>query len=316
MPVRNKGDNEVKVVCPQCGHKYNYNVYVCDVCGHAFANENQRKRNKVIITNEDEKVIKKEKKNAKPKRSFKWGRLILILFFIGVIATAVYYFNEFDKKMTLEKAQYRQHREDSIKNSFVEKENKIKREKDLNDSIFNAQMNEIHNSDSIDIIAKIEERKKDSIRVEGKISQIIADISPTNVILARCFDVNKCLYFYADTIKPLFTLQCYDAIKGQTYKLIDNIQGKWVGGYTTPDYHAFVILCQDISHLFGMAFKVNMYNDTYIEYKNIDDKGNKCYEVNTDKNGFYMKFGKGDENSFTSSYILHYDKNGNFIQQN
>ena len=52
------------------------------------------------------------------------------------------------------------------------------------------------------------------------------------------------------------------------------------------------------------------------EYKNVDDKGNKCYEVNTDNNGFYMKFGKGDENSFTSSYILHYDRNGNFIQQN
>ena len=311
LPMKNDGD--LKIVCPKCGQKYKQGVYVCDMCGYSFASTGERKRKKVIVKNEDDKVVNHQKKGNKKRRSFNWGRLLLILFFIAVIATAAYYFIEFDKKMTVEKELYRQHRKDSINNVVFEKENKIKREKDLNDSIFNAEMDEIQSDDSVDIMNRIRERRNDSIRVDAKFTNIIIELSPTNVVLARCFDINKCLYFYADTLKPLFTLQCYDGVTGQTYKLIDNIQGKWKGGFTTPDYRSFIILCQDDIHLFGMAFKVNMYDDTYIEYKNVDDSGNKCYEVNTDRQGFYMKFGHGNQESFTNSYILHYDHSGNFI---
>ena len=58
-----------------------------------------------------------------------------------------------------------------------------------------------------------------------------------------------------------------------------------------------------------------MYESTLADYESMDKDGNKCYDVGTTEDGFYMKFGKQENKTFQSLYTSFFDKYGNFITQ-
>ena len=74
-------------------------------------------------------------------------------------------------------------------------------------------------------------------------------------------------------------------------------------------------MCKDDKHDFGLAYRVDMAENTYVEYESMDDDNNKCYDISATSDGFMMRFGKGDQKSFVNKYSAYFDRYGNFIKQ-
>ena len=145
--------------------------------------------------------------------------------------------------------------------------------------------------------------------------RVINDVCPENQILARLLDGENYIYYYTDLSNPIFVLYGFDGVKKETFTIIDNIQAKLVSSFVTPDRRNLIILCKDDKHEYGLAYKYDMYESTVADYESMDKEGNKCFDIGITDDGFFMKFGKGDNNSFKVKYTAYFDKYGNFITQ-
>lgn len=269
---------------------------------------------KLNLVNEPEDVeIEVEEK--KHKRRLRWKHCLLFLFFLLIIAAGIigflYYDNIFNKKTEARN----QARTDSLYNVEKEKQKTIKRNKEEEDSILKSQISAIHESDSLEELRKREYRRQDSLRVDTFMKRVINDVCPENQILARLLDGENYIYYYTDLSNPIFVLYGFDGVKKETFTIIDNIQAKLVSSFVTPDRRNLIILCKDDKHEYGLAYKYDMYESTVADYESMDKEGNKCFDIGITDDGFFMKFGKGDNNSFKVKYTAYFDKYGNFITQ-
>lgn len=257
------------------------------------------------------------KDNVKPKKrkKFKWGIFLLVLFFIAVITGGVIAFLRYDREFDRKKDESFKARLDSIEKVQKSKKQKLAAQQNALDSISKTEFDEIQRSDSLNKINRIAERKADSARVDTFMTRVIKDISPSNVVLARFLDGKNYIYYYSDTLQPIFNLSCFDGVSKQTYNVIDNIQARLVGHIVTPDYKSLIVMCKDDKHGFGLAYRVDMAENTYVEYESMDDDNNKCYDISATSDGFMMRFGKGDQKSFVNKYTAYFDRYGNFIKQ-
>ncbi len=266
---------------------------------------------KMMVTNDSE-----ERTSDKDEKSSKWLPFFLTLIFVVLIVGGLIVFFIYDKKFNEQKTIRNTRIEDSIRNSFLEKETNLKRDKELSDSLRLLELEQVHKEDSLERIKKHEEWAKDSMVIDKRMSDLVHKISPTNKILAKYMDYNECFCYYADTLNPILKLACFDGRTNEVSNiLIDNIQCKLVDHFITPDSKSFVMLCRDDAHDYGLAYKINMSSNTVEDYKSMDDMGNKCFDIGKTNRGFYMKFGRGDSIAFKNLYTINYDKYGNYINK-
>ncbi len=278
--------------------------------------EDTKPKSKVLnLVNEDEDTETDEDEEKKERRFSKWLHWFLFLFFLAIIAAGVGAFLYYDNLISRKKEAQEKALQDSLFNLEKAKQQKIKQERATEDSLLNLQISALHETDSLDEVRKNEFRKLDSIRVDTFMTRVITDVCPSNQILARQLDGKNYIYYYTDLANPIFMLYGFDGVKKETFTVIDNIQARLVGSFVTPDRRCLIILCKDDKHDFGLAYKYNMYESTLADYESMDKEGNKCYDVGTTGDGFFMKFGNGDEKSFKAVYTSYFDKYGNFITQ-
>ena len=278
--------------------------------------EDSKSKSKVLsLVNETDDSDADEEEEKKEQRFSKWLHWFLFLFFLAIIAAGVGAFLYYDNLVSRKKEAQERVAQDSLFNLEKAKQQKIKQERAIEDSLLNLQISALHESDSLDEVRKNEFRRLDSIRVDTFMTRVITDVCPSNQILARQLDGKNYIYYYTDLANPIFMLYGFDGVKKETFTVIDNIQARLVGSYVTPDRRCLIILCKDEKHDFGLAYKYNMYESTLADYESMDKDENKCYDVGTTDDGFYMKFGKGDSKSFQSLYTSYFDKYGNFITQ-
>lgn len=342
--------------CPHCGREFDGKPYFCNFCGgpiflgnhsgnvnHSpvqdnevtklFDNDNTSQQdvptkkgtksnnstsryssaNRLMIETDDVNVEPPQKEQNK---SSKWVVVSLVWFFIILIAAGVTLFFMYDKKFDERKSSMDQIKTDSINAINQAKLDKLKKEKELEDSLRKDEFLQIQKEDSIENARKREEWKQDSALVDKNMSDFIYHLSTSNKILGKYFDYDNCLCFYTDTVNPIFKLTCYDGKAEEIGDVvIDNIQGKLAGNFTTPDGKSLIVLCKDTVHDYGMAYKVNMKANTIFDYKAMDDQGNKCFDIGLNSTGFFMKFGKGNNQSFVNLYTSYFDKYGNFVNK-
>ena len=300
VPVKNEIDKK----------QYNRR-HVSYPTGRHDKKDNTKKMN---LVNEPEDVENEEEEKINNRRS-RWRHCLLLIFFFLIIIAGIigflYYDNIFNKKTEA----HNQAKTDSLYNIEKEKQKAIKRNKEKEDSILKSQISAIHESDSLEELRKREYRRQDSLRVDTFMTRVINNVCPNNQILARLLDGENYIYFYTDISNPIFVLYGFDGVKKETFTIIDNIQAKLVASYVTPDRRNLIILCKDDKHEYGLAYKYNMYDSTVADYESMDKEGNKCFDIGKTDDGFCMKFGKGDNNSFTVKYTAYFDKYGNFITQ-
>ncbi len=255
-------------------------------------------------------------KLAEKKHHFPLLHTILILLFMIIIGCGISLFLMYDKRFDEQKNAKDKIVSDSIKADKQSKINQINRQNELEDSLRKSELELISKEDSIENIRRYEEWQKDSIVIDGRMSELVKQISSTNIILAKYQDYNNCVCYFVDSISPIFKLACFDGNKNEVSNiLIDNIQCKLIGHFLVPDAKSFIVLCKDDIHDYGMAYKINMSDNTVQNYQAMDDNGNKCYDIGLNRLGFYMKYGKGDDKKFTNLYTVNYDKYGNFIDK-
>jgi len=284
-------------------------------------------RNEVIKSNSnkvysDEKIyvedddVDVDAHNNKSPKSSKWLHFSLIIFFLIIIGAGIILFLMYDKKFEAQQTEKMKFISDSIKNKKHALLNRGIKEQEIEDSIRNDELKQIQYEDSLERVRKHEEWRKDSVEIDAKMTQLVNQMSPSNKILAKYQDYNTCVCYYTDTINPIFKLTCFDGKANEIANvLIDNIQCKLVSSYLTPDNKSFIILCKDNIHDYGMAYKINMFDNTFQDYKSMDEDGNKCFDVGKTSDGFYMKFGRGSDRSFKNLYIINYDKYGNYLDK-
>jgi len=268
---------------------------------------------KMMISTEEEL---KEQQEFDVGKSSKRISVFLILLFLTIISIGVIYFILYDHKFNERKSIQDKHIADSIKAVEQDEKDRHNREKELADSLSKIELSQIHKEDSIENIRKHEEWVKDSVIIDKRMVKFVHSISQSNLILAKYLSYNNCVCYYTDTINPIFKLTCFDGMANEVSNiLIDNIQCKLIGHFMTPDAKSFILLCKDDLHNYGMAYKINMLNNTIIDFKSMDEDGNKCFDIGKSNNGFYMKYGKADNNSFKKLYSVYYDKYGNYINK-
>lgn len=278
--------------------------------------EEPKSKSKVLsLANESEETDIDEEEEKKERRFSKWLHWSLFLFFLTIIAAGVGAFMYYDNLVSRKKEAQERAVQDSLFNLERTKQQRIKAERATEDSLLNQQISAQHESDSLDKVRQNEFRRLDSIRVDTFMTRVITDVCPSNRILARQLDGQNYIYYYTDLANPIFKLYGFDGVKKETFTIIDDIQAQLVGSYVTPDRRNLIILCRDEKHEFGLAYKYNMYESTLADYESMDKDGNKCYDVGTTEDGFYMKFGKQDGKTFQSLYTSFFDKYGNFITQ-
>ena len=278
--------------------------------------EEKKTKSKMLnLTNETDEPDFDEEEEKKERRFSKWLHWFLFLFFLTIIAAGVGAFMYYDNLVTRKKEAQERAVQDSLFNLEKAKQQRIKDERAAEDSILNQQISAQHESDSLDKVRQNEFRRLDSIRVDTFMTRVITDVCPSNKILARQLDGQNYIYYYTDLSSPIFKLYGFDGVKKEAFTIIDDIQAQLVSSYVTPDRRNLIILCRDEKHEFGLAYKYNMYESTLADYESMDKDGNKCYDVGTTEDGFYMKFGKQENKTFQSLYTSFFDKYGNFITQ-
>ena len=263
-----------------------------------------------------ESDIDEQQSHEPEKKSSKWFAISLIWFFVMVIIAGIVLFFMYDKKFDERRSEKQRLATDSINADIQAKLDKIKRERDVVDSIRNSEFAQISFEDSVERAKRDAEWKEDSMLVDKNMSDYIHNLSSSNMILGKYFDYETCVCYYTDTIKPIFKLTCYDGKKEEIGDVvIDNIQGQLSGFFTTPNGKSLIVLCKDTVHDYAMAYRVNMKENTILDYPSMDEQGNRCFDISSNDDGFYMKFGKGDNKSFVNLYTSYFDKYGNFINK-
>ena len=273
-------------------------------------------KSKVLnLANETEDLDADEEEEKKERRFSKWLHWFLFLFFLAIIAAGVGAFLYYDNLVSRKKEAEERAVRDSLFNQEKAKQEKAKAERAEEDSLLNLQISALHETDSLNKVRQNEFRRLDSIRVDTFMTRVITDVCPSNQILARQLDGQNYIYYYTDLSSPIFKLYGFDGVKKETFTIIDDIQAQLVGSFVTPDRRNLIILCKDEKHGFGLAYKYNMYESTLADYESMDKDENKCYDVGTTSDGFFMKFGKEENKTFQSLYTSYFDKYGNFITQ-
>ena len=289
--------------------------HVADKIGKKEETKTKTKSKVLNLANETDEQDFDEEEEKKERRFSKWLHWFLFLFFLTIIAAGVGAFMYYDNLVSRKKEAQERAVQDSLFNLEKAKQQRIKAERAAEDSLLNQQISAQHESDSLDKVRQNEFRRLDSIRVDTFMTRVITDVCPSNKILARQLDGQNYIYYYTDLSSPIFKLCGFDGVKKETFTIIDDIQAQLVDSYVTPDHRNLIILCRDEKHEFGLAYKYNMYDSTLADYESMDKDGNKCYDVGTTEDGFYMKFGRQENKTFQSLYTSFFDKYGNFITQ-
>ncbi len=242
-----------------------------------------------------------------------------IFSFILLLAVGFYTFYRYDRFFETHSKEARKNKEDSLQNrERTILSGKLAMEY-LRDSLLNAELNDVREADSLELVRKrnelLESHRQDSIRVDTFMTHVIKDISKSNEILARYLDGKNYVYYYTNKSSRVFNISCFDGVSKQIYNIISDIDGKYAGHIVSPDYRFLIILCKNQVKKLCFAYKVEIVNNTYIEYNPYDDKNNQCYDIGKTENGFCMKFGKISKNSQEHQYTCYYDRFGNYITE-
>lgn len=242
-----------------------------------------------------------------------------ICFFIFLLAVGIYTFYRYDQAFETNSKEAKKNKEDSLRNrERTILSGKLAMEY-LRDSLLNAELNDVREADSLELVRKknelLETRRQDSIRVDTFMTHVIKNISKSNEILARYLDGDNYVYYYTNKSSKVYNISCFDGVSKQIYNIISDIDGKYAGHFVSPDYRFLIIMCKNPIKKLCFAYKVEMFNNTYIEYNPYDENKNQCYDIGRTENGFYMKFGKISKTNQEHQYTCYYDRFGNYITE-